>query len=775
MKKILSGIRQNWIFFMVFVLISAAITGVVALFMHWNTNRVFSEAGEYLSALGTLKSAQISLWKQERILDGQTIQTDRGFSENIFGLVNDKKDLSVITVNQQRLRSLLLDPNYSTIYIYDNQGEKVLVVGDLAFQPAASVLESLEAISRSGETTLSEFYLAADGTARMDMIVPILNSEEPDFQVIGILIFCIPADAVLFPLIQEVPDENQTTETLLVEKRMDDVLFLNNLRFVENAALRLTIPLTRTNVPAVMAAQGQTGIVYGVDYGGEEVMAYLAPISGTNWKLISKRNIQESQQPINQYNVFIVIAAVVLLSSIIITFRVFWRRQTATITRVLSESEVRRKTLEEKYLTLFDQANDAILLIAENGKILEANEKATHLYGYSKAELLSLTIHDIREVTSQAQIVGDMQRVKEKETQYFETVHRKKNGEVFPVDVSSRFIKLEGQGLFQSFIRDASRRKKIEQELRDSSEALKNAQHLANIGSWYWDLRSNDMKWSEEMFVIFGIPPDMPELNMKRILQEFIHPEDRERIEQITRDTLKEHQTFSFDTRIIRLDGVERDHWVEAGEFFYDQNGELIAVSGITQDVTEKKQVEKELRKRENLLQRIFDLLPVGLWITDENGKMTSSNKMIKEIWGKDLLVELDELEVFHGRRLPSMQEIKPDDWASYHTIKEGVTIRDEMIEIDAYDGKTKTILNYSTPILDEKGNLEGSIILNLDISELRETQQQLTAQLDELRRWNLATLGRENRIRELKSEINELRKQLGLPPQYQSGEDVIN
>jgi len=64
---------------------------------------------------------------------------------------------------------------------------------------------------------------------------------------------------------------------------------------------------------------------------------------------------------------------------------------------------------------------------------------------------------------------------------------------------------------------------------------------------------------------------------------------------------------------------------------------------------------------------------------------------------------------------------------------------------------------------------LEGAIVLNLDISELKKAEEQLSAQLDELRRWNLATLGRETRIRELKMEINKLLIECGNPPKYQS------
>jgi len=253
------------------------------------------------------------------------------------------------------------------------------------------------------------------------------------------------------------------------------------------------------------------------------------------------------------------------------------------------------------------------------------------------------------------------------------------------------------------------------------------------------------------------------------LFKSLIKSDELKRIIDVTDTSEIEQQFYSFETRIHRLDGEDRDIWVEAGEFVYDDQHNLCLISGIVQDITEKKQAERELRKSENLLQKIFDLLPVGLWIVDKNGKMIRSNKMSTEIWGRDILIGLEELATFQGRKLPSKKEIAPDDWAAMHTIKEGLTIQDEMIEIDDQDGKTKTLLNYSTPILNEKGEMEGAILINLDISQLKKAEEQLSTQLEELRRWNLATLGRENRIRELKTEINEILISQGLPPRYQS------
>jgi len=775
MNKLIPGLKRNWLLLLVFFFFSIAIAVFVSSYMKWSSEKILDEVSNQLTTLGKMKSMQISVWKQERLVDGQTIQTDHSFSQNIYTLLKNFNDLSVIRENQDRLRALLFDPNYSSAFLFNQSGERIMRVGEMNDQPGDMIPAAIQQTSISHEITISDLYRASDGSVKMDMLVPIFLSEQENKPAIAFVDFIISPDAYLYPLIQELPDEEQTTETLIVQKQDENVLFLNDLRFTKNAALNLRIPLTKNDVPAVMAINGKTGIVYGNDYRGEAVMAYIKSVDGTDWKIVAKMDKKEIYQPINRQDFSIIITTIVLFLSSTFLISFIWRKRTAQITQGLTDSEFRRKTLEKKYLALFNQANDAILLVQEDGKIIEVNDQAVHLYGYSRDEFLKLSVTDLRNEPLNGQISTDMERVKSGQTNYFETTHCKKNGEFFPVEVSSRYLVLEGKGVFQSLIRDVSERKKVEEDLLKSAEALNKAQRVANVGSWHFDRVNNKMTWSDEMYAILGIPKSDEGLNFDPLIKEFTLPDEYQRIKQITESAIQAKQVYSFDVRIKRRDGLEREIWVEAGELFFDDQHNIIAISGIVQDITDKMKIEKELRKNENLLQRIYDLLPVGMWITDEKGNMIRSNKMIKEIWGKDILVGMDGNDVFHGRRLPSRQEIAPDDWASVHTIKEGVTTIGEMVEIDAYDGKTKTILNYSTPIFDEAGKLEGSIILNLDISELKKAEEQLSAQLDELRRWNLATLGRENRIRELKTEINTLLEKLGEPPKYQSVKDEEN
>jgi PAS domain S-box-containing protein len=157
-----------------------------------------------------------------------------------------------------------------------------------------------------------------------------------------------------------------------------------------------------------------------------------------------------------------------------------------------------------------------------------------------------------------------------------------------------------------------------------------------------------------------------------------------------------------------------------------DEDGRFIYTRGIFRDVSELKQANEEILKRDAMLQKIFDLLPVGLWFADEKGKLLRGNPEGVRIWGGEPHVDQSDYGVFKAWRLPSGEEIAPDDWALAHTVNEGITVADEMLEIEDLKGQKKIVLNYTAPVVDDKGKIQGAIVVNQDITELKQTEESL-------------------------------------------------
>ena len=147
-----------------------------------------------------------------------------------------------------------------------------------------------------------------------------------------------------------------------------------------------------------------------------------------------------------------------------------------------------RKIAEEglnRYKVLSEQARDIIIFIDMTGRIIDANEAAVKAYGYSRAELLELTIFDLCEQDQEIFMKGQM-TVADSEGVFFEAAHKRKNGAVFPVEINSQSTIIGGKKVLLNIIRDISERKLVEEELKgakDKAEAANKAksEFLANM------------------------------------------------------------------------------------------------------------------------------------------------------------------------------------------------------------------------------------------------------------------------------------------------------
>ncbi len=193
---------------------------------------------------------------------------------------------------------------------------------------------------------------------------------------------------------------------------------------------------------------------------------------------------------------------------------------------------------------------------------------------------------------------------------------------------------------------DITERKHAEEELRKSKAELEKAQALAKMGNWSWDLASNRMQWSNQMYRILGVEEDDCPRNMEHLVARFVHPDDRASFQKAALAAIQERNFDPLECRIVRPNGEVRITRTEAGELLVDEAGNPAVLNGITYDITRRKQTEEALRQSEERFQSLFDRVQDGVYRTTSDGRFMEFNTALMKILGYESREEMLTLDI---------------------------------------------------------------------------------------------------------------------------------
>lgn len=293
-------------------------------------------------------------------------------------------------------------------------------------------------------------------------------------------------------------------------------------------------------------------------------------------------------------------------------------------TAVQEELRIRK----EFFGRMFTDAPVAMAIADLSGRYIYANPAMCRMLGYSEAELLQMTYRD----------VSYPDDVAENDKRRDDLI----NGHIESFEMEKRYVRKDGRAVWVlmvvSIIKgpdgkalvtlgqmlDIDRLKRTEAELRESEARLKEAQHMARIGSWKLDFASGNLVWSNEVFRLFEIDPTQFPATYAAFL-DAIHPEDRDAVDQAYKRSLETREPYQITHHLRMNDG--RIKWViEKCRTDFDAAGKPLRSVGTVQDITELKAAELALSRSNETYQSILSTTLDGFWIVDPQGRFLDVN-----------------------------------------------------------------------------------------------------------------------------------------------------
>jgi PAS domain S-box-containing protein len=296
--------------------------------------------------------------------------------------------------------------------------------------------------------------------------------------------------------------------------------------------------------------------------------------------------------------------------------------------------EITKRTQAEKALLLknfvFNESLSANSIANNNGIITEVNVSFLLLWGYQdKDEVVGKPIaHFFNNPTDGISILSD---IKKTGKWVGEFLAKRKDGSTFnasslATDLKDNKGKIIG---YQSSVIDVTDRKKSEEEKTVANQRLALAQKSAGAGVWDWDISTEKLFWSDELYNLFGIDPKKDPASFDT-WRKVLHPEDRQTAEKKISESLKKQKPLFSEYRIILPFG--KICWINTlGNTIYDEHGKALRMAGICIDITEKKKTEEVIKS----LAKFPEESPYPVGRMDYDGKLLycnhSCNKDLKD------------------------------------------------------------------------------------------------------------------------------------------------
>jgi PAS domain S-box-containing protein len=433
-----------------------------------------------------------------------------------------------------------------------------------------------------------------------------------------------------------------------------------------------------------------------------------------------------------------------------------------------------------------DNSSVATYWINPEGFITYVNQAACKSLGYAEDEFVNLPVSEIDPLWPAEQWSERLEKIKSEGSLTFESVHRRKDGGTFPVEVTATFLVFDQAEYIFAFAADITHRKQAEKEIKKLNQELEKRveERTAALRKLSEAVEQSPVAVliTDKKGAIEYVNPRFSEMTgysakeaigqNPRILKSGHHPDS---FYKDLWDTILSGRTWRGE--ILNRKKNDEEFWESTSvSAIKNDDGEISHFVAAKQDITDQKQAEEVVRNSQQRLGQIIDFLPDPTWVIDSEGKVVTWNQAMEKLTGiaaGDMVGKGDyEYALpFYGERRPVLidlvREWNPEYEKKYRSIKKvGQKLVSESYHPHLGDGGLHLSGNASL-IYDANGQVAGAIESLRDTTEHKHMEDDLRRNLEELERFNRLAYGRELKMIQLKEEINELLSQLNQDKKY--------